>query len=151
MCASKMFKSNMAFWVGHVKLVCKIDSQRAPEWEQAFGDLVFGNLAFFIDQQGNTALTLAAQRGNAEIIKSLITKGASKSAVTSKGNSALDLANLGKIQYPKKKDNYEKVISLLNSQTTLGTKHNPRSNFRRSWSQIIHHSGIFDVLPPLNR
>lgn len=65
------------------------------------------------DENGNTALMLAAMRGNKEIVELLISRGADKSAKSVAGKTATDLANEMSNQYPKKREIFQTIISIL--------------------------------------
>lgn len=57
------------------------------------------------DKHGNTALTLAARRGNVEIVRLL--------AAVGNNRSAIEQAQAGMAEYPDKKTDYEAIITLL--------------------------------------
>ncbi len=63
------------------------------------------------DHRGNSALTIAAQRGNAAIVKMLLAAGADRTAATCDGRNALQMAQRGPEQYPARKAAYD-VIAL---------------------------------------
>ncbi|HOW90252.1 MAG TPA: ankyrin repeat domain-containing protein, partial [Elusimicrobiales bacterium] len=65
------------------------------------------------DAQGNTALMLAAMRGNADIVRFLAAKKADKDAVNKAGKRAADLAADNLARYPKKTADYREIIDLL--------------------------------------
>ena len=67
----------------------------------------------FADAQGNTALIIAAQRGNAEIVKALLAKGADMAVRNRAGQSALDAATTGLAQYPDKARGYQAILAQL--------------------------------------
>lgn len=75
-----------------------------------------GALHTLTDNQGNSALILAAQRGNTEIVRLLMNKDADPSAKTRAGQTALDLARTGMRQYPDKAPAYQEIISLLEAR-----------------------------------
>ncbi len=65
------------------------------------------------DRQGNTALTLAAQKGQTEIVKLLLGKGVDKAFATKSGKKAADFAREGLSQYPDKAAQYQAIMGLL--------------------------------------
>lgn len=60
-----------------------------------------------VDRKGNSALTMAAMRGNLDVVKILIAKGA-KPAATDKA-----VIEKAMKEYPKKKATYEQILGLL--------------------------------------
>ena len=69
------------------------------------------------DHEGNTALHNAAARGDNEMIKYLVSKGANVKAVNREGKTTVDMAN-GPVQRTQP---YPETIALLES---LGAKNN---------------------------
>lgn len=65
------------------------------------------------DKDGNTPLMFAAIRGNADVAKILVEKGADKTLKNKNGKTALDLATENKSQYSEKASSYDEIISLL--------------------------------------
>ncbi|NWK55990.1 ankyrin repeat domain-containing protein [Verrucomicrobiaceae bacterium N1E253] len=64
--------------------------------------------------QGNTALTLAASRGNDDVIELLLKAGADKSVENKSGKTALDLAEEGQAKGGNRQSRYLRTIELLN-------------------------------------
>ena len=71
------------------------------------------------DHEGNTALHHAAARGDNEVIRYLVSKGADVMAVNRAGETTVDMAN-GPVQRIQP---FPQTIELL---TTLGAKNNNR-------------------------
>ena len=67
----------------------------------------------FADRQGNTALIIAAQRGNARIVKALLAKGGDAGVSNKNGVAARAAARMGMAQYPDKQAGYEEVLAAL--------------------------------------
>ncbi|MGK5087446.1 ankyrin repeat domain-containing protein [Bdellovibrionota bacterium FG-2] len=65
------------------------------------------------DRQGNTALTLASQKGNAEIVKLLLSKNVDKGFITKSGKKAADFAREGLSQFPEKAAQYQSILGVL--------------------------------------
>jgi ankyrin repeat protein len=66
-----------------------------------------------VDNQGNTALTLAAMRGNAAVVQALLAKKADATAAAKNGKKAADFAREGLAQFADKKEAYEKILAML--------------------------------------
>jgi hypothetical protein len=69
-----------------------------------------------VDHEGNTALHHAAARGDNEMIKYLVSKGANVKALNREGNNIADMAN-GPVQ---RVEPYPETLKLL---AELGVKH----------------------------
>jgi ankyrin repeat protein len=69
-----------------------------------------------VDHEGNTALHHAAARGDNDMIKYLVSKGANVKAVNREGNNIADMAN-GPVQ---RVEPYPETLKLLE---TYGVKH----------------------------
>jgi ankyrin repeat protein len=72
-----------------------------------------GAIDTLADKQGNSALIIAARRGNAEIVRLLINRDKEQSTTASFAKNALAQAEIGMGEYPDKVEQYQTIILML--------------------------------------